>query len=54
MKGPNAIIANNIMKILFVRHCQIKTTPGVEKKDLLNLQTAGCLPWDQDAAAWLE
>jgi hypothetical protein len=38
----------------FVRNCQTKTMPRVEKKDLLKYRPLGCLPQDQGAIAWLE
>jgi hypothetical protein len=41
-------------QVILVRNCQTKTTPRVEKKDLLKYRLLGCLPWDEGAAAWLE
>jgi hypothetical protein len=37
-----------------VRYCRIKTMPHVERKDLLEIQTAGCHSGVQSEAAWLE
>jgi hypothetical protein len=36
-----------------VRYCQIKTTSRVERKDLLEIQTAGLSPQDQGSATWV-
>jgi hypothetical protein len=37
-----------------VRNCTTKTTPHVEKKDLLKHRLLGCPSQVQSAAAWLE
>jgi hypothetical protein len=43
-----------MINLHLVSNCQTKTTPCVEKKDLLKYSLMGCLPWDQGAGAWLK
>jgi hypothetical protein len=56
--SPGLERPDNLSRVLApdVKYCRIKTMPRVARKDLLEIQTAGCCPLpppDQGAETWV-